>query len=485
MRGTRPRRDIFSLVDDENDEPSIAVRRKIGSGSFGEALLGVVASHPYSPSILPGPALIVVKRCIIGRMKDDLKSTRTSETRETLWARELGGLVPWREILDEEGRRVGVGAESEASSKETPQIFLPLAPTFAGAALAHESGEHDRVFHLLATASHGTSIYEAVTKEPARFASDPSLILSVATQVLRLVAELHSRAGAVHRDIKLQNLLLQWSPSGCPVIRLCDLGSARVAPTSASAASAPAPTTDATVWNNANARGAGTPYVTSLWYRAPELLAGSIWSGPPADVWAVAVCLSELYSLAASLAPDAGAGEAASKTAAGRREGVSARISKNGTVKFGLPVILPTQTRQHSTTSPTPPYTSSPLPPDTSDLVTLFHCGPEDAYAVLSIINILGIPSSSDITDLRLPSLLAEKLKNLCDAVRKRAGKEPTLAPLPVAMILNEYFSVPRDVANVIARMLQWSPSSRLTCAEALCDRAFASGGLYQPPRKA
>ena len=541
MRATRPR-DVFDACGD-TDKPSLSVRAKIGSGSFGEAFSAdVSATNPWALSVLPGDVKLVVKRCIVGRMGDEYKLTRTAETRETMWARELGGIVPWRAILEAEAEasaRDGAGAGAGAGAATRSRIYLPLAPTFAGATLAHEGGETDRVFHLLATAAHGCSIHEAVMADPARFARDPALSLSIAAQVLRLVAELHGRAGAVHRDIKLQNLLLTWSPSSCPVVRLCDLGSARVGPTSVAAAAAPAPApapttalalatgtgtgtgigtgtgtgTDDT-WGNAHARGAGTPFVTSLWYRAPELICGSLWSGPPADAWAVGVALAELYSLAASLAPDAGAGGAAAQTAAGRREGVSARCGKNGALKFGkvwvapetgagpgagagvapetgvgvsmpavvsVPAPLPGAAQARSRTTPTPPDTP---PPDTADLVTLFHCGPEDAYAVLSIINILGLPSTADIADLRLPRMLLGKVMDLCTAVRMRAGAEPRLGSLPVAEILQEHFSVPHDMACVLARLLVWAPSSRATCAEALADKTFASAGFYESPEK-
>ena len=155
----------------------------------------------------------------------------------------------------------------------------------------------------------------------------------------------------MHRDLKLQNVLLAWSPAGYPLLRLCDLGSARAPPTplADAAARAPAPGGGGT-WSDLGVGTPGTPFVTALWYRAPELLCGSAFSGPPADVWAAAVALCELFSLAATL-NDAGKAAALS---APRGDGAPARLrSKTGELKQG---DVPARAD------------------DDGSLVTLFHC---------------------------------------------------------------------------------------------------------------
>lgn len=88
-------------------------------------------------------------------------------------------------------------------------------------------------------------------------------------------------------DLKPANILLEWGEGAYPLLRLCDLGSAR----RLGAGTAPA-----------------TPFVTSRFYRAPELLCGSDSYGPPVDTWALACTIAELYLTVASFTePDAAA----------------------------------------------------------------------------------------------------------------------------------------------------------------------------------
>ncbi|CAD6219884.1 unnamed protein product [Miscanthus lutarioriparius] len=87
-------------------------------------------------------------------------------------------------------------------------------------------------------------------------------------QLLRGVAWVH-REGALHRDVKPENVLV--GPGGA--LKICDFGSATpVLP----------------------------PYledrVGTLWYLAPEMLKGSRCYGPPVDMWALGCVMLELLT---------------------------------------------------------------------------------------------------------------------------------------------------------------------------------------------
>jgi cyclin-dependent kinase-like len=70
----------------------------------------------------------------------------------------------------------------------------------------------------------------------------------------------------VHRDIKPENLLVQTQPGGVGKLKLCDFGFARTLPPG-----------DQSI----------TDYVSTRWYRAPELLLGFTHYGVEVDLWAV------------------------------------------------------------------------------------------------------------------------------------------------------------------------------------------------------
>jgi serine/threonine protein kinase len=70
-----------------------------------------------------------------------------------------------------------------------------------------------------------------------------------ARQIISALSYLH-RKGIIHRDLKPQNILI--SEDGC--LKICDFGQAKL-----------------TLFGN----NVHTPDISTLWYRAPEILLGS------------------------------------------------------------------------------------------------------------------------------------------------------------------------------------------------------------------
>lgn len=90
-------------------------------------------------------------------------------------------------------------------------------------------------------------------------------VRSFAAQILTGLAHIH-RKGYMHRDLKPENLLLTGG-----VVKLCDFGLSREVDNTK-------PCTD---------------YVSTRWYRAPEMLLRSANYGAQVDVWATAVIVAE------------------------------------------------------------------------------------------------------------------------------------------------------------------------------------------------
>ena len=78
----------------------------------------------------------------------------------------------------------------------------------------------------------------------------------------------------LHRDIKPENVLVSHDAT---VVKLCDFGFARCAAPESGALEA----------------GRYTEYVSTRWYRSPEMLLGDEY-GAPADVWALGCIMAEM-----------------------------------------------------------------------------------------------------------------------------------------------------------------------------------------------
>lgn len=92
-------------------------------------------------------------------------------------------------------------------------------------------------------------------------------------QMLQALAYVHKR-GYFHRDMKPENLLIRKEPSGEEVLKLADFGLVK----------------------EIRARPPFTDYVSTRWYRAPELLLQDRFYSSPVDIWAAGCIMAELIT---------------------------------------------------------------------------------------------------------------------------------------------------------------------------------------------
>ncbi|KAA0154440.1 hypothetical protein FNF28_06824 [Cafeteria roenbergensis] len=90
-------------------------------------------------------------------------------------------------------------------------------------------------------------------------------------QLLQGLHHMH-RHGFFHRDLKPENLLCAGESLDAVDIKICDLGQAR----------------------EVRSRPPYTEYVSTRWYRSPEILLRSRHYNSPADMWAAGVVMAEL-----------------------------------------------------------------------------------------------------------------------------------------------------------------------------------------------
>uniref|UniRef100_A0A3P9IIR8 non-specific serine/threonine protein kinase n=1 Tax=Oryzias latipes TaxID=8090 RepID=A0A3P9IIR8_ORYLA len=97
-----------------------------------------------------------------------------------------------------------------------------------------------------------------------------SVIRNISFQILQGLSFIHKH-GFFHRDMKPENLLCM----GPELVKIADFGLAR----------------------EIRSKPPYTDYVSTRWYRAPEVLLRSSTYGSPIDLWAVGCIMAELYTL--------------------------------------------------------------------------------------------------------------------------------------------------------------------------------------------
>ena len=135
---------------------------------------------------------------------------------------------------------------------------------------AHLSRDGTCTFHMR---RYSMSLIDLLRRESP-------LPVDVAVQLFRdLVVTLRAAHSnhIMHRDIKPENIMVEVKAHGLSA-RLIDWGMARY-----------------TVGTPAHVHGPWTPGVTTIWYRAPELLTGEPY-GPAVDVWSLGVLAVELLT---------------------------------------------------------------------------------------------------------------------------------------------------------------------------------------------
>ncbi len=111
------------------------------------------------------------------------------------------------------------------------------------------------------------NIYQ-LTKDRTKFLPE-ARIRNIMFQIFQGLAFMHKN-GFFHRDMKPENLLV--SREG--VVKIADFGLAR----------------------EIRSRPPFTDYVSTRWYRAPEVLLRSLSYNAPIDVWAMGAIMAELYT---------------------------------------------------------------------------------------------------------------------------------------------------------------------------------------------
>ena len=116
----------------------------------------------------------------------------------------------------------------------------------------------------------------------------PDIIRTYTRQILSGLSYIHGQ-GYIHRDIKPENILLHGNGRGCKV---ADFGLARQVLSSRTFGGC-----NEDDDNNSNNNHQLTYYVSTRWYRAPEVILRCPSYGTPIDIFATGLVFAELHSL--------------------------------------------------------------------------------------------------------------------------------------------------------------------------------------------
>ncbi|KAH8583600.1 serine threonine kinase KKIALRE [Cryptosporidium sp. chipmunk genotype I] len=120
------------------------------------------------------------------------------------------------------------------------------------------------------------------------------IIKSSIFQLLTALKKCHSM-GIIHRDVKPENILIKEGEKNMNLeLKLCDFGFARFIQQNKSYSNQFKDSLSKSTDSLCVASRPLTSYVSTRWYRAPELLVKSTEYGPEIDVWAVGCIMAEL-----------------------------------------------------------------------------------------------------------------------------------------------------------------------------------------------
>jgi serine/threonine protein kinase len=445
--------------------------------SLDESGTGFVSGDAFEPRELQMSALLGKRLDVNALIKQEIRQLRkrSRSKREALSETEMP-----RSSKDETEFFDKKMDETEAiihddDRKNLEMTEVSLFPTLFDAFFVYDSslGEKPKdggsINLIMVSEVKGNDLWVLINTQSDRFIHD-SFRREIVRQSFEMLSRLHMK-GLIHRDLKLPNLLLDFSPSGFPLLRLGDCGSTRSIPE-----------------ENFNE---GTPYVTSRFYRAPELLCGSSVYGNGVDLWSIGCTLAELYMQLAST--------------------TDARASASLSLLRGDGSSNP-QTKQNSSRR----------------RCALFHGAKNDGAQICQILNLLGPPTDEDLKAMKIPIWASDWLRaqrwfintsatieasgslslmqqfmheidsiqglgdsdivfhdgsdripeipiQLSNSLKIALSKLERIQVGPVDMrsLLFEHCSMPKDIADLLARCFLWNPSKRITCNDALLHPAL------------
>ncbi|KAK9371035.1 kinase-like domain-containing protein [Lipomyces kononenkoae] len=155
-------------------------------------------------------------------------------------------------------------------------VFLRTLPPHESLVRAHEIflDMSTRQLHIIMEC-HQMNLYQYLhQRKGVRF--DGRIVRGMLKQILTGLNHIHSH-GYFHRDIKPENILVTASPQSLvPIVKITDFGLVRDIHSTATPY---------------------TTYVSTRWYRAPEILLKTGSYGPEVDMWAFGAMAVELITL--------------------------------------------------------------------------------------------------------------------------------------------------------------------------------------------